>query len=553
MNHEATLIATVAAGLGLATLFGLLAAKLRMPPIAGYLLAGIAIGPHTRGFVGNVALAGELAEIGVILLMFGVGLRFSLHDLVSVRRLAIGGAVIQVFLTALLGACAGFVWQWSVASSVVFGLCLSVASTVALLRTLESRSLLTSFEGRVLTGWLVVQDLLTVLVLVLMPPIAGILRGATAGQSLLVILGITVAKIAAFSILILVAGRKLLPRVLWVVAKNGSRELFTLSVVAIAVGVAFASSQLFGLSFALGAFFAGVMLRESELSHRAAEASLPLQDACAALFFVSAGMLVDPAIFAAKPAAALATLLIVMAGTPLIAAALVKSFRYPLTTAITVGAGLGQIGEFSFILASTGVSLGLLSSPGRDLVLAAAITSLALNPILVAAAGWLTRRLHSDSHRDTDPLSALPADVDSSLLTGHVVLIGYGRVGRRISDALVARAVPHVVIERSRELVEELRRRRIPAVAGDASETGVLIQGHVARGRMLVIAMPDTRYVRRIAEVARLLNPRIGIVVRTHSDEEAELFRGDAIGEVFMGEHELALGMTRHVLERMAA
>ena len=541
--HEATLIATIAAGLGLAMVLGFLAVKLRMPPLVGYLIAGILIGPHTRGFVGDVALAGQLADIGVMLLMFGVGLHFSFEDLAAVRRLAVPGAVIQVVIAASLGAAVALLWGWPTGTAVVFGLCLSVSSTVVLLRALEARGLVSSFNGRLAVGWLIVQDLVMVLVLVLLPPLAG--SGGGLGKAL----AITFGKLAAFVALMFIGGRRLLPRLLWVVAKTGSRELFTLCVIAAAIGVAYGSAHLFGLSFALGAFFAGMMMRESALSHRAAEDSLPLQDAFAVLFFVSVGMLFDPMVLVRQPLAVLAVPAVVMIGTPLVAACIVLAFRYPPGTALTVAAGLAQIGEFSFILAGLGVSFRLLSSDAHSLVLASALISIALNPLLFALLEPLQRRIRF--RRSLDPLAALPVSVDADLLTGHVVLVGYGRVGRRIADSLAEHRVPYVVIEQSRELVEAMRVRNVPAVCGDGSEADVLIQGHVARARMLVIAMPDTVHVRKMVEIARMLNPRIEIVVRTHSDEEAQLLREENAGEVFMGEHELALGMSRHVLARM--
>ena len=557
MHDEANLIATVAAAFGLALLLGFWAVKLRMPPLVGYLLAGIVIGPYTRGFVGDVALAGQLAEIGVMLLMFGVGLHFSIDDLLEVRGIAVPGAILQMLIAAALGMAVAMFWGWSLGASLVLGLCLSIASTVVLLRSFEMRGLVNTFDGRIAMGWLIVQDLVMVLVLVLLPPFAGVLGGHApeTGRGLGMTLAITFGAVAAFVLFMLVVGRRLFPRILWVVAKTGSRELFTLCVVAVAVGVAYGAARLFGVSFALGAFFSGMMMRESELSHRAAEDSLPLQDAFAVLFFVSVGMLFDPTILARQPLQVLAVTIIIMIGIPLISIAIILGFRYSLGSALTVGAGLGQIGEFSFILAGLGVSLGLLPQEGHSIVLAAALISIALNPLIfsgtIPLGKWLRARgIAQKIQRGVDPLAELPGIVESSFLTGHVVLVGYGRVGRRIADALVAEKIPLVIIEQNREHVERLRGRNIPAVSGDASEAAVLIQGHVARARMLIIAMPDTMHVRKMAEVARMLNPRIEIVVRTHSDDEADLLRLDNVGEIFMGEHELAAGMSRYVLER---
>ncbi|MDO8304263.1 cation:proton antiporter, partial [Herminiimonas sp.] len=366
MPHNISLITTIAAGLGLAMIFGFIAARLRMPPLLGYLVAGIIIGPGTPGFVADVELAGQLAEIGVILLMFGVGLHFSLDDLLSVRRIAVPGAIVQILAATALGMGVASFWGWSIGAALVFGLSLSCASTVVLLRALEARGVLESINGRIAVGWLIVEDLVMVLVLVLLPAFATLLGGNHApGQTLpvgdmLLPLGITLAKVAAFVALMLIIGRRLFPWLLWQVARTGSRELFSLCVIAAALGVAYGSAKLFGVSFALGAFFAGMMLRESEFSHRAADESLPLRDAFSVLFFVSVGMLFDPQVFMEQPTKVLAVAAIILVGKTLAAIALVLAFRYPLNTALTVGASLAQIGEFSFILAGMGVSLGLL-------------------------------------------------------------------------------------------------------------------------------------------------------------------------------------------------
>jgi len=557
-----SLITTLAAAFGLAMVLGFLAARMKLPPLAGYLFAGILIGPHTRGFVADVALAGQLAEIGVMLLMFGVGLHFSLEDLAEVRGIAIPGAVIQIIVSTALGAAIAMAWGWSFGAGLVFGLALSVASTVVLLRALEARGVLETFNGRIAVGWLLVQDLVMVLVLVILPPIASLLGGSAAdssGRGIAATLAITFAKVGAFVVLMLVVGKRLFPRILWLVAKTGSRELFTLCVISAAVGVAYGAAVLFGVSFALGAFFAGMMMRESELSHRAADESLPLRDAFAVLFFVSVGMLCDPDVFVREPLRVLAVAAIVMIGNTLTAMVIVMLFRYPMNTALIVGASLAQIGEFSFILAGLGLKFRLLSPESRDLILAGAMISIVLNPAVFAAIGpaqrWLrarselARRLESRA----DPLAQLPDSVDASLLTGHVAIVGYGRVGRRIAEALTEQNIPYTIAEQNRELVEKLRQNNIRAVSGDASDPAVLIQAHVARAAMLVIATPDTVLVRKMVEVARMLNPKIDIVLRTHSDDEARLLREENAGTVFMGEHELARAMTHHVLERMGS
>ena len=560
MPHSIALITTVAASLGLAMILGFLAVRLRMPPIVGYLLAGIVIGPATPGFVADLGLARQLAEIGVMLLMFGVGLHFSLDDLLAVRKIAVPGAIVQMLAATGLGIALALLWGWTPGAALVFGLALSVASTVVVLRALEAGGALSSINGKIAIGWLVVEDLVMIVVLVLLPPLAGTLGGNAAGSGtggeLGMTLLVTLGKALAFVAFMVIAGRRVLPWLLWSVARSGSRELFTLCVISSAVVVAYGASALFDVSFALGAFFAGMMMRESELSHRAAEQSLPLRDAFAVLFFVSVGMLFDPRILVDEPGKLLAVLGIVMLGTPLVSMALVIAFRYPLNTALTVGAGLSQIGEFSFILAALGVSLGLMPAHGQSLIVAAAILSIAANPLVFAAMrpahAWIRARSRLARHleRSGDPLAELPMSTGERYLSGQVVLVGYGRVGRRIAQALAGHRIPFVVAEQNRERVEQLRKQEIPAVSGDASDPAVLIQAHIAKAGMLVIATPDTVAVRRMAEIARSLNPSIEIVARTHDEEEAGLMAAEQIGKVFFGERELATAMTRHVLAR---
>ncbi|RJG11213.1 YbaL family putative K(+) efflux transporter [Massilia cavernae] len=561
MHHNISLITTIAAALGFGLLFGMLAVRLKLPALVGYLAAGIMIGPATPGIVADVALAGQLAEIGVMLLMFGVGLHFSLKDLLEVRGIALPGAVLQIAVATGMGIGLAHLWGWSLGAGLVFGLSLSVASTVVLLRALEDRGILDSFNGRIAVGWLVVEDLVTVLVLVLLPAVAGSLGGTGAGSEggLLKAMVLTLGQVAAFLAFMMLIGRKLFPWFLWRVATTGSRELFTLAVIATAVGIAYGSSELFGVSFALGAFFAGMVLRESELSHRAAHESLPLRDAFSVLFFVSVGMLFDPMVLVNSPWKVVAVVAVIMFGKSLAAFLLVIALRYPLNTAITVSASLAQIGEFSFILAALGMSLGLLPAEGQSLILAGAIISIALNPLLFKAVEPLQNWLRSKSHlarkfeRTDDPLAQLPMTVEHEKLSGQVVLVGYGRVGRKIANALAAGGVHFVVAEQNRELVEELRANNIPAVAGNAGEPAVLIQAHIARASMLVIATPDTFHVRAMTETARALNPDIRIVIRTHNEEEAALLRNETSAKIFLGEQELASSMARHVLDNLAA
>ncbi|MES2685646.1 MAG: YbaL family putative K(+) efflux transporter [Pseudomonadota bacterium] len=558
MPHSVSLISTIAAGLGLALIFGFLAARMKLPSLVGYLLAGVVIGPFTPGFVADAAIASQLAEIGVMLLMFGVGLHFSLDDLLAVRKIAVPGAVVQMTVATALGMGLAHWWGWNLGGALVFGLSLSVASTVVLLRALETRGVLDSANGRIAVGWLVVEDLAMVLVLVLLPPLAEWLsgRGEADVDSLWKTLGVTLLQVGGFVALMLVVGRRFFPWVLWQVQRTGSRELFTLCVVAAAVGIAFGATALFGVSFALGAFFAGMVMRESEFSHRAAEESLPLRDAFAVLFFVSVGMLFDPWVIVERPLQVLAVVAIIVVGKSLAAAALVLAFRYPLNTALTVSASLAQIGEFSFILVAMGVSLNLLPPEGQSLVLAGALISIALNQLVfkaveplqqwILAKSPLARKLEA---RD-DPMAELPASTEEKYLSRQVVLVGYGRVGRRIADALAAQHLPFVVVEQNREVVERLRGEGLMAVSGDAAEPVVLVQAHIANARMLVIATPDTLNVRQMINIARTLNPDIEIVVRTHNEAEAKLLESENAGKIFLGEEELAQSMMRYVLER---
>ncbi len=565
MEHNISLITTIAGGFGLALIFGFIAERIRMPALVGYLIAGIIIGPATPGFVADVHIASQLSEIGVMLLMFGVGLHFSLKDLMAVKHIALPGAVVQMGLATILGMALASWWGWSFGEGLVFGLSLSCASTVVLLKALESRGILESMNGRIAVGWLIVEDLATVLVLVLLPPLAGILlsgdgdeAAAGAGWSLWLTIGQTLLQVVAFIALMLVAGRRVLPWVLWQVARTGSRELFTLAVIAAAISIAYGAAALFSVSFALGAFFAGMVMRESEFSHRAAEESLPLRDAFSVLFFVSVGMLFEPAVIVDEPLHVLGVVAIIVVGKSIAAMALVLAFRYPLNTALTVAASLAQIGEFSFILAGLGMALGLLPAEGMSLVLAGALISIALNPFVFAAIApirnWALRNSSTARKLESrsDPYAELPMSTERKYLEGQVVLVGWGRVGRRIAQELDQRNIPYVIAEQNRDYVEDLRKRGKAAVSGDASDPAVLIQAHIAHAAMLVIAAPDPLNVRQMADTARTLNPGIEIVLRTHSEDESALLRKEGIGDVFYGEEELAKGMANHVVQRFA-
>lgn len=566
MVHNITLITTIAASLGLALIMGLIASRLKLPALVGYLLAGILLGPSTPGFVADAALSAQLAEIGVILLMFGVGLHFAFDELIRVRRIALPGALVQITVATAMGMSLSSLWGWELGASLVFGLALSVASTVVLLRALEQRDQLQSVNGRIAVGWLIVEDLVMVLVLVLLPPLAGVLGGgptpgaeAASAWEMLQILLVTLGKVSLFIAIMLLVGKRFLPWLLAYVANSGSRELFTLTVIAAAMGIAYGSAELFGASFALGAFFAGMMMRESSLSHRAAEESLPLRDAFSVLFFVSVGMLFDPVVLVEQPLQVLAVVAIIMLGKSLAAFLLILAFRYPLNTALTVSASLAQIGEFSFILVGLGAALNLLPQEGVNLVLAAALISISLNHLLfqaieplqvwIRARSRLARRLE----RPDDPLAELPMSVASSELSGHIVLVGYGSVGQLIASSLLEKGETFVVAEQNRELVEKLRAEGIHAVAGDASEPAVLIQAHIARARSLIITTPDALRVRRMLETAKLLNPPVQTVVRSYSEEEDALLQKDIDALVLRGEQALAQSMLQQVLSKAAS
>jgi CPA2 family monovalent cation:H+ antiporter-2 len=556
MPHTISLITTLAAGFGLALIFGFIAARLGLPALVGYLIAGIAIGPATPGFVANAEIASQLSEIGVMLLMFGVGLHFSVNDLMSVKKIALPGAIVQMAVATLLGIGVSSMWGWSLGAGLVFGLSLSVASTVVLLKALESRGLADSPNGRIAIGWLVVEDLAMVLVLVLLPVLAPSLGGkaaAGANYSTWVIVLMTLAQVGGFIAFMLIVGRRLFPWLLWHVTKTGSRELFTLCVVSAAVSIAYGSAELFGVSFALGAFFAGMVLRESEFSQRAAEQTLPLQDAFAVLFFVSVGMLFNPQVLVEQPLQVLMTVAIIIFGKSLAAAILVLALRYSIKTALTVSASLAQIGEFSFILAGLGVSLGLLSKEGQSLILAGALISIALNPFIFSGASYIQRwfirnpRIALRLEPPQNPLKEFPMSTEAKYLSNQVVLVGWGRVGKLIANSLTEQGIPFVVAEENRAFVEKLRQIGIPAVWGDATEPEVLVQAHIREAKALVIATPETVLVSKMTDVAQTLNPNIRIVVRSHNVEEAQLIEKESGATVFVGERELANSMLSHI------
>lgn len=558
MYHAIPLITTLAMGFALALIMGFIALRLKLPALVGYLLAGVIIGPFTPGLTANVKIAQELAEIGVMLLMFGVGLHFSLSDLMKVRKIAIPGALVQIIVATVLGSGAAIIWGWHYSSALIFGLSLSVASTVVLLRALEERGALESINGHIAIGWLLVEDLAMVVVLVLLPPLSFSLgaNSTAVHKPIWFVMGLTFIEVSTFIALMLLAGRRLFPLMLWHVARTGSRELFTLCVITAAISIAYLAAKLFSVSFALGAFFAGMIMRESSFSRRAAEESLPFREAFAVLFFVSVGMLFNPFVLIDHPLHVLIVVSIIIIGKSIAAFFLVLAFRYPLQSALIVSASLAQIGEFSFILVELGVRLGMLPVEGRSFILAGALISIALNPFVFKfidlVYAWIQAypRLARIFVRSNDPLAQLPITTQEDYTTGQVILVGYGRVGRLIANLLSENAIPYVVVEENRELIGELRNSGIPAVYGDASEPSVLIQSHITHAIMLVIVIQDTVNLRKIIDLAYKLNPEIEVVVRLHDEEEAELLQKEITGKVFFAEGEIAKSIGHYALNR---
>lgn len=562
MPHNVDLIILLAFGFGLALVFGYLAARLRLPPLIGYLIAGIIISPNTPGIVADIQLANQLAELGVMFLMFGVGMHFSLNDLLQVRRIALPGAILQIAVATLLGIGVSMLWGWSFGSALVFGLSLSCASTVVLLKALGDRGLLNSVNGKIAVGWLLVEDLVMVLVLVLLPATAVLLGGESmtthgGNDNIWLTLGLTLLKVAGFIAFMLIVGKRLVPLIMQFVARLGSRELFTLTVVAAAVSIAFGAYKVFGVSMALGAFFAGMVVKESDFSHRAEEETLPLREIFSILFFVSVGMLFDPRILWEQPEHVLAVVAIIMIGKTIAAMALVLFFRYPINTALTVGASLAQIGEFSFILATLGLSLKLLSLEGQNLILAGALISITLNSFIFAAIeplqNWIRERssLARLLERSGDPLAMLPDEVSQDYLRDQVVIVGHGEVGRRITKTLMAEDIKVVIAEENREIVENLREKGIAAVSGIATEPGVLIQAHIQHARLLVLSPMDIIDIHKIVDIAKTLNPQIQVLICAESKQEAEVIRKENIGDVYFAKEEMAKNMSNHILNQI--
>ncbi len=546
MPHHTSLIAILVVGFVLAFVLGAIAQRLRLSPLVGYLLAGVVAGPFTPGFVGDQTLAPQLAEIGVILLMFGVGLHFSMRDLLAVKKIAIPGALVQIAVATVLGWGLARALGWSHGAGLVFGLALSVASTVVLLRALEERRLIESERGRIAVGWLIVEDLAMVLALVLLPPLAGLFGGSTEPDgNVWTTLALTAGKLAAFVVFMLIVGRRAIPWILERVAGTGSRELFTLAVLAIAMGVAFGSAALFGVSFALGAFFAGMLLNESEFSQKAAQDSLPLRDAFAVLFFVSVGMLFDPSIMFERPLEVIATTAIIVLGKSVAAWGIVRAFGHPEGTARTIAVSLAQIGEFSFILAGLGVGLGILPPEGRDLILAGALMSIIANPLLFA---WLDRWQAREMGRNVAAGLVAEAAVTPVNVADHAIVVGYGRVGRQLAALLRDRRITVVVVEDDADLAAQARAAGIPTVRGNGASQRVMLEASPRDAKLAVFAIPNALEAGEAITRLKLLNPSITVLARAHSDGELKHLLEHGADAVVLAERELAFSLAEMVM-----
>lgn len=544
MEHATPLITTIVGGLALAYILGMLAQRLKISPLVGYLAAGVLAGPFTPGFVADTTLAPELAEIGVILLMFGVGLHFSLKDLLAVKAIAIPGAIAQIAVATLLGLGLSMLFGWGVFTGIVFGLCLSTASTVVLLRALEERQLIESQRGQIAIGWLIVEDLAMVLALVLLPAAAGIMDSNEASfGELAMSLGWTIGKVVAFIVIMIVIGRKVIPWILSRTASTGSRELFTLAVLALALGIAYAAVAIFDASFALGAFFAGMVLNESELSHRAAQDTLPLRDAFAVLFFVSVGMLFDPVVLIEQPLGIIAVLGIIIIGKSAAALVLVRMFGHSRRTALTISVSLAQIGEFAFILAGMGLALGVMDKDAQNLVLAGAIVSIMLNPVLFSLLDKYlekTETIEEQLLEETlEEETQIPVDI-----CGHAVIVGYGRVGGMLADKLRRREIPLVVVEDTRARFEELAENGFSAILGNGASKDILSLARIECAKSLLLTIPNGYEAGEIVATAKELNPNITVVVRAHYDDEVSFIRERGADHIIIGEHEIAKSIT---------
>ena len=542
MPHDSPLIALLSIGFGLAFVFGALATRLKLSPLVGYLVAGVVIGPFTPGFTADADLASEVAEIGVILLMFGVGLHFSPKDLLSVRAVAVPVALLQIVLSSALGIALALWLGWGIETGVVLGLALSVSSTVVALRSLQERRLMQTERGKLTVGWLVVEDLAMVVAMVLLPTWAHIRTQVDNGEGITVLqmqdaglaVALTLGKVALFALIMLLAGKRVVPWLLHRVVHMGSRELFRLAVLAIALGVAYAASAFFDISVALGALFAGLIMAESELSQQAANETLPLRDAFAVLFFVSVGMLFDPMILLGDPWPLLATVAIIVVLRSLISVGLLRLFGQSRETAATVTASRAQIGEFSFILAGLGLQFGLMPEAANDLILGGAIISIMLSPLIFAISDRFGKKVKIAEA----PQQAAPAPAPK-----RVVLVGYGRVGSLIGKALDDARATYSVIEDREDLVELLTTRGIAVVPGNAISKDTMEKAGVAQADLMFVTVPDGFEAGRIVELARTLNPNVKVYARAHSDAEVEHLRAFGADLIVSGEQEIADAM----------
>lgn len=565
MDHSLPLLFTLALAFVLALIFGCIAEKLKCPALVGFLCAGILCSSHTPGPTADMEIAMQLSEVGVILLMFGVGLHFSISDLLKVKGIAVPGAVLQMTIATLLGLLfAVYVWEWSLSSALIFGLCLSCASTVVLLKALEMHGHLNTVDGQISVGWLVVEDIATVLILVLLPPVAQIM-GVTPGggeaaepmtaSGIAYVIASTLLHVVAFVAIMMVVGRKFIPWVLWQIAKTGSRELFTLSILTASVDIAYGAAAVFDVSFALGAFFAGMVMRESKYAHRAATDSLPLQDAFSVLFFVGVGMMLDWRVILEEPWSILTMLAIIMIGKSLTAFCLVHFLRYPLHTSLNVGAALAQIGEFSFILAAQGIALGMTDQKMLSMVVASAILSIALNPLMFAMIPYVRRfsvRYFAWARAAamlTDPYSVLPKETSRRMLMGQTILVGSGSVTRSVAKRLATDDVPFVCISEDKSFAEELREQKHAVISGDAADPMVLVQGHIVTAAQLMVIDIDPVKTLKVVEMAKQLNPELNIMARAGSRDEVEHLKQEGIANVYLDSESVSEVLTGNILD----
>ena len=565
MDHSLPLLFTLALAFVLALIFGCIAEKLKCPALVGFLCAGILCSSHTPGPTADMEIAMQLSEVGVILLMFGVGLHFSISDLLKVKGIAVPGAVLQMTIATLLGLLfAVYVWEWSLSSALIFGLCLSCASTVVLLKALEMHGHLNTVDGQISVGWLVVEDIATVLILVLLPPVAQIM-GVTPGggeaaepmtaSGIAYVIASTLLHVVAFVAIMMAVGRKCIPWVLWQIAKTGSRELFTLSILTASVGIAYGAAAVFDVSFALGAFFAGMVMRESKYAHRAATDSLPLQDAFSVLFFVGVGMMLDWRVILEEPWSILTMLAIIMIGKSLTAFCLVHFLRYPLHTSLNVGAALAQIGEFSFILAAQGIALGMTDQKMLSMVVASAILSIALNPLMFAMIPYVRRfsvRYFAWARAAamlTDPYSVLPKETSRRMLMGQTILVGSGSVTRSVAKRLATDDVPFVCISEDKSFAEELREQKHAVISGDAADPMVLVQGHIVTAAQLMVIDIDPVKTLKVVEMAKQLNPELNIMARAGSRDEVEHLKQEGIANVYLDSESVSEVLTGNILD----